>query len=426
MFSDIIKRLHTVFKLKVSLTLFVLVLITLAFVNFFILISLKTNAHEQPESLLDSLFLINIHRNVSVFAHDKRKVNLNETKKMTRGDAVNISDSTRGKLRDKAKRRSRTTARFKTRTTIQQSLPREGENFLKHMKTPKTNNGRVYLPSTSGLDCTSWCRRGNGLKPPYLLTAVLLVRIYRDDLAKLSSREMTQWFQYLRYAGFQHIYVYDAYVKPTESQRDVMKPFVQSGFATYIDWSIHNPYTIQGTQVAAYQDCIDKFGKDSKWQAAIDIDEYPFSPRDLEENFMSRFLDEYSRNNPDVSEITMQNYLFLGKPINDAKEPLLIARIRRRTHQPANQLVKPIYKPDAISWAQVHHNGVRSGSSQDSPAEMLRMNHYWGARLQDWGDDTPKVLDMTEPDYTIKPIVEKVKRCASCFGQDSLYAKRWA
>ena len=194
MFSDIIKRLHTVFKLKVSLTLFVLVLITLAFVNFFILISLKTNAHEQPESLLDSLFLIHIHRNVSVFAHDKRKVNLNETKKMTRGDAVNISDSTRGKLRDKAKRRSRTTARFKTRTTIQQSLPREGENFLKHMKTPKTNNGRVYLPSTSGLDCTSWCRRGNGLKPlKYNERSKRWQYLFKNNIAKDYL-----WFRSLR------------------------------------------------------------------------------------------------------------------------------------------------------------------------------------------------------------------------------------
>ena len=421
------KRFITAFKLKVSLTLFILVLITLAFVNFFILISLKTNAHQKPENLLDSLFLIHVHKNVSVFSADGG-VDLHTSKQVTTASAMSISHSTRAhKLRVKTSKRRTEIIRPKTTIRTEKLFSRTRGKFLKDAITVKTNNaGKPRASSTPGLDCTAWCRRGNSLKPPYLLTAVLLVRIYRRDLAKLSSREMTQWLQYLRYAGFQHVYVYDAYVKPSESQQDVIKPFVQSGFATYVDWSIHNPYTIQGTQVAAYQDCIDKFGKESKWQAAIDIDEYPFSPRDLEENFMSRFLHEFSKNNPDVSEITMPNFLFLGKPIDDEKEPLLIARIRRRTHRPANPLVKPIYKPDAISWAQVHHNGMKTGSSRDSPVQMLRMNHYWGARLQDWGDDTPKVLDMTEPDYTIEPIVQKIKKCASCLGQDSLFVKRWA
>lgn len=427
MFSNINKRLQSIFKLKATLTVFVILLITLAFANFFILISLRTTAHGEPESLLQSVFLIHFHKNASVFTredHNKRDDDLHKSRGIKKADTVNRSDS-RDRIRDKLRASERTpeTGYFKTHSKVKQITSHKAGIMFKDKISEKIR------PSTTGQEssnCTAWCRRGNGLKPPYLLTAVLLVRIYPHDLAKLSSREMIQWLQYLRYAGFQHVYVYDAYVKPSESQRDVIKPFVQSGFATYIDWSIHNPYTIQGTQVAAYQDCIDKFGRDSKWQAAIDIDEYPFSPRDLDENFMSRFLDEFSRNNPDVSEITMKNYLFLGKPIDDAIEPFLVARIRRRTGKPANPLVKPIYKPAAIAWAQVHHNGMKTGSNMDSPQQMLRMNHYWGARLQNWGDDTPKILDMTEPDYTIEPIIKRMKQCASCFGQDGLYITRWA
>ena len=403
------KRCQCIFKTKTTLTVFTLLLIALAFANFFILLSLRTSVHGN----VDSLFFIHIQsqRNLSVF--EQYGVDLLATKDIektyTPTKTVNKTESQIDVKVDK-----------KVSVQLSERKPKT-ENYGRIPKSLETQQTHSLLGK-----CTVWCYRGDGLKPPYLLTAVLLVRIYTTDLAKLSSREMIQWFQYLRYAGFQHVYVYDAYVKPTESQRDVIQPFVQSGFATYIDWSVHNPYSIQGTQVSAYQDCIDKFGKDSQWQAAIDIDEYPFSPRDTNENFMARFLGEYSRNNPDVSEITMKNYLFLGKPIDDASEPLLIARIRRRTHRPANPLVKPIYKPKDIAWAQVHHNGVRSGSSMDSPEELLRMNHYWGARLQNWGDDTPKVLKMTQPDYSIEPIVKRIKQCASCLGNDGLYHKRWA
>lgn len=397
MFSNICRRLRCAFKLKTRFAIFFILLVTLAFANFFLLISLRTNVHDQSESLVESLFFIHFHGNVSLVSEEGHD-GLSEHRL------------------------------YEIHSTVKPLKSNKAGVLANDKITTKANHHKVQQFTTSGVNdnCTAWCRRGNALKPPYLLTAVLLVRIYRHDLAKLSSREMIQWLGYLRYAGFQHVYVYDAFVAPSESQRDVIEPFVQSGFATYIDWSAHNPYTIQGTQVAAYQDCINKFGKDSKWQAAIDIDEYPFSPRDLNQNFMARFLNEYSKNNADISEITMPNYLFLGKPINDKTEPLLIARIRRRTPKPANPLVKPIYKPAAIGWAQVHHNGVKSGHSQNSPDTMLRMNHYWGARLQDWGEDTPKILDMTVPDYTIKPIVERMKQCADCLGEKDLYQTRWA
>lgn len=290
----------------------------------------------------------------------------------------------------------------------------------------KTAMKKSFDSRTINKSCSLWYNRGNNIKPPYYLTAVLLVRIYESDLAKLSSREMIQWFQYLRYAGFEHLYVYDAYVEPSESQRDVMAPFIQSGFATYIDWSEKNPYTIQGTQVAAYQHCNDHYGKETTWMAAIDIDEYPFSPRDHDEDFMRRFLNDFTSKYSDVSEITMKNYLFLGKPISDTIEPLLMARIRRRTDKPANALVKPIYRPEDIMWAQVHHNDIKKGRSMDSPENMLRLNHYWGARLQDWGEDTPKILDITEPDYSIETIVKRIKSCASYLGEQALYVQRWA
>lgn len=388
---------------KIIRTVLLFLFVVAAFANLIILSSLRTHAHDEAEGVFESVFSIHVHKNLS----DNRPPNRIK-KPLKKNDEAKILKT------------SKTTV--ENEKDVAKSMLEEKKDLgdEETMKLPE-ETGNMVSPNY----CTTWCHRGERLSPPYNLTAVLLVRIYPPDLAGLTSREMLQWLHYLRYAGFQHVYVYDAYVYKSESQEDVLTSLIQSGYVTYIDWSAYNPYTIQGTQVAAYQDCLNRFGKDSKWQAAIDIDEYPFSPSDLEENFMERFLVKYSLNYPDVSEITMKNYLFLGKPLDNETHPLLIDRIRRRTHKPANALVKPIYKPLNVKAAQVHHNYLGKGYSQDSEPELLRMNHYWGARLQNWGEDTPKILEITRPDFSIRPIIYRINNCSKCLGRNSLYVRRW-
>ena len=277
--------------------------------------------------------------------------------------------------------------------------------------------------------CRSWCRgKAENLSKPYFLTAVLLVRIYVKDLAQLTTRELRQWLYYLRYAGFEHVYVYDAFVFKEESQAQALKHLIDEGFVTYVDWSHRAfPYSINGTQHSAYQDCIKKFGHESMWQAAIDIDEYPFSPTDQQPKFVQRQVAGFSKTMPTASELTMQNFLFLGKPLDSNEHPLLIDRLWRRTHGPANLLVKPIYKPSHVSSATVHHNALSKGRSVNFPVNMLRMNHYWGARLQNWGEDTPEIIARTQPDTSMESIVKNLKDCVThCLPSvDLVYRKQW-
>lgn len=297
------------------------------------------------------------------------------------------------------------------------------------IKTPNMNWSNKYTTDKlSQSDCRTWCHGKENATKPYFLTAVLLVRIYVSDLAQLSTRELTQWFYFLRYAGFEHVYVYDAFVMKNESQRSALKGLMDERFVTYIDWSHKaHPYSLDGTQHAAYQDCINRYGHESVWQAAIDMDEYPFSPTDQKPFFASKAVKRFSENAPGASELTMLNFLFLGKPLDGDKHPFLIDRIWRRTHGPANALVKPIYKPPDVSRAIVHHNFLARGMSMNFPRELLRMNHYWGARLQNWGEDTPEIIAKTEPDKSIEPIVKALQNCMrECVPSvDYLYQKRW-
>ena len=275
--------------------------------------------------------------------------------------------------------------------------------------------------------CLTWCHRGAQTEPPYFLTAVLLVRIYVSDLARLSTRELSQWLYYLRFAGFEHVYIYDAYHYKNESQQKALEPWISDGYVTYLDWSHRaKPYSIEGTQHSAYQDCIDRWGNMTTWQSSIDIDEYPFCPNDTESNFMKRFIETFSAQNAGLSQLTMQNYLFLGKPLNDSKHPLLIDRIWRRTKEPANNLVKPIYKPKHVSDAAVHHHNLWHGKSADVPDDIIRLNHYWGARLQNWGEDTPEILAKTERDNSMKPIIKSLQKCDVCLpNTDFVYRVQW-
>ena len=286
------------------------------------------------------------------------------------------------------------------------------------VKSKQTNSTDVHQPARIGtqsglrvVETRSDCNWVNFTVsgPPYFLTAVFIARIYEKDLSEMTTAEIKQWLVYLRYAGVEHVYLYDLWYLPGESQREALDVFIREGFVTYTDWHKYNPYVREKSQLPAYQHCIDHFGKESEWQAAIDIDEYPFSSDDTDPGFMHRFVKKYSKEHSDISEITMQNYLYLGEK-NKSGE-LLIEQLWRHTHGPSNSLVKPIYKPTAIKRAQVHHNNRRSGLTRNAPDNGLRFNHYWGARLQNWGPDTEEILTKTEEDLGMKPIVAAFKTC---------------
>lgn len=294
---------------------------------------------------------------------------------------------------------------------------------------PTTNSNLLRyakFAADNATACNQWCYRGKRVKPPYLLTAVLLVRIYVTDKAQPSSREMLQWLVYMRYAGVEHVYIYDAYVLPNETQRKVLAPLIDEGYVTYINWHHRAfPFSSYHTQIAAYSDCNIRWGNTSTWMIASDIDEYPFSPIGFKPGFLKRFILTFIARNKNVSEISLKNYPFLGKPLDDAKQPLFCGRFLRRTLYPFNDRVKAIYQPMKVWSVGVHHNIMKIGRTKEADGDEIRLNHYWGARLQGWGDDTPEIISMTVSDRSIETIIREIKQCETCFGKDLLYQKRW-
>ena len=131
-----------------------------------------------------------------------------------------------------------------------------GINVIGH----SNNTSSQSKQPTSDMEDCLWANRTILPKPHYFLSAVVLLRIYKEDKAKLTTRELKQWLEYMRYSGVEHVYLYDAFVNEDEAQMSEIKLFLRDNYITYIDWHVHNPYTISGTQVSAYQHCIDHFG----------------------------------------------------------------------------------------------------------------------------------------------------------------------
>ena len=175
-------------------------------------------------------------------------------------------------------------------------------------------------------------------------------------------------------------------------------------------------------QRRCYQHIIDKYKDRCLWQLAIDMDEYPWSPRDNNEGFVVRYVHNMTgRIGNSLTEISMANYLMLG--VGDRERDMVIDRINRMTPRPANVLVKPIYRPQRVR-ANVHHNHIISGRPINANNNELRMLHYWGSRVQEWGPDTPRTLDITVEmnDVRLK-WAPQVRNSLQAFGETGCFSK---
>jgi hypothetical protein len=80
---------------------------------------------------------------------------------------------------------------------------------------------------------------------------------------------------------------------------------------------------------------------------------------------------------------------------NRTQSKMVIDRITRQTPLPANQLVKPIYRPERIRQVNIHRNALLSGDVLYPEPDELRMLHYWGARGFESAEDEMKTMSNT-------------------------------
>lgn len=77
---------------------------------------------------------------------------------------------------------------------------------------------------------------------------------------------LKEWIEFNHIVGIDHFYLYNN--NSNDDYLSVLRPYVESGLVTLIDW----PHSQR--QVECYQACIAEFALETKWLGFIDIDEF--------------------------------------------------------------------------------------------------------------------------------------------------------
>lgn len=96
---------------------------------------------------------------------------------------------------------------------------------------------------------------------------------------------LDEWLAFCLLEGVEHVILYNHC--STDNWRDVLEPWIASGFVEAIDWPV--PWK-EDAQEKAFVDALRRFRGRSRWLAFIDIDEFLFSPTGMK---LSQVLKRY-------------------------------------------------------------------------------------------------------------------------------------
>lgn len=238
------------------------------------------------------------------------------------------------------------------------------------------------------------------------LTAVVLVRFFeKDNLRFTQEHDLTQWLDYMRYAGVQHFYVYDNCHADIECLEATI---LDNDDITYIRWSVLK-YT--EAQTPAYNHHLQTHFPQAKYEVLLDIDEYPFMPNNNSMN--PNFLRDYAmtRQSPQV----LMRSMFFGGEATSGNDWRALRYTKRRPQAEPEGRTKPLYQPSHVNYhgpTNLHemllwHNNdallqapfkyspydLIMGHDKMEDAQVLRLNHYWCERLSESDEEEQLVYD---------------------------------
>ena len=195
-------------------------------------------------------------------------------------------------------------------------------------------------------------------------------------IVKNESAYIAEWIEYHGLIGVEHFYIYDN--GSGDDLADVLRPYLLDGRATLLCWP-----DFPG-QMSAYNHAIKIFGRDSRWMALLDVDEFLHVQSD---RTLPEALDRYGRN---VDQILLP-WLHFGSSGHERKPAgLVIESYVHRTPE-AHRQPKTLVRPAAVRWAGVHHCETHRGRTVNVLGDQvperwvlpqtvdgpLRVHHYF-------------------------------------------------
>ena len=201
---------------------------------------------------------------------------------------------------------------------------------------------------------------------------------------------LKEWIEFHKIQGVKHFYLYNN--NSADYFQRVLAPYIEKKEVTLTDWKYE--YSRGGyrdwlaIQRKAYNDCLQKYGKDNDWIAFIDLDEFLFC---LDGTKLSVFLKNY-----DQFGGLLVNWLLFGTSgVNTIPTNKLMIEMLNRCSQkmiPRNSWAKSIVQPKHTrevcnahmfyykeGFHAVNEDGKRvDGRGKTVIAnDKIRINHYW-------------------------------------------------
>lgn len=204
---------------------------------------------------------------------------------------------------------------------------------------------------------------------------------------KNEARFLDEWLTFHRGIGATQFYLYNN--NSTDDYKSVLRAWIDRGLVTLIDWPM------QPGQRSAYMHCIQTRWSEAKWIAFIDLDEFLFSPRQVD---ILSILRVYS----DVPALYVYSLNF-GSSGHEKRPsiPVVEAYTRREplaASDSGKSIVNPRYVRDVPNshcfalWRgqSIDTNRLPASSpkarkpSDGRPVyDVLRAHHYWSRSKQD-------------------------------------------
>jgi hypothetical protein len=196
------------------------------------------------------------------------------------------------------------------------------------------------------------------------------------------ERYLEEFIIYYSIIGVEHFYIYD-----NESNipiKDRLSNDYFKNICTIIDF----PGKVQ--QLNAYNNCLEKYGNETKWLIFVDGDEYILPKKhDNLKNFLNDYDDAYAIG---------INWIMFGSSFHEKKQDGFLIDKYRMCNKSQNPHIKTIVKPeytikmtdphtaeltDNTKYMDSKKNIIHGPFNQNETVDIIQINHYHGKSYEE-------------------------------------------
>ncbi len=211
-------------------------------------------------------------------------------------------------------------------------------------------------------------------------------------IVKNEELYIREWIEYHRLAGISHIYLYDN--GSTDRTAEYVRPYEEEGYVTV------TYFPGRGVQTAAYNDALKKYGKDCRYMAFIDADEFLFSVKP--DRKLPEVVEEIMKENPKACGLAVNWAMFGSAGFKECPKSggvLSNYVYRAGPGERGTDCVKTIVRPETVyrynhphypeymlGGFSVDENGRRAEGWRNPGPEpvRIRVNHYFTKSEEEW------------------------------------------